>query len=70
MSAEPRHFYEFGNFRLDPREKILLCDNKPLALTPKVFETLQVFVEHPGRLLGKEELLSKIWQDRFVEESN
>lgn len=70
MSAEPRHFYEFGNFRLDPREKILLCDNKPVPLTPKVFETLQVFVEHAGRLLEKDELLSRIWQDRFVEESN
>jgi Tol biopolymer transport system component/DNA-binding winged helix-turn-helix (wHTH) protein len=70
MSAETGHFYEFGNFRLDPVEKTLFCENKPVSLTPKVFETLQIFVEHAGRLLEKDELMQKLWQDRFVEESN
>src|SRR5687768_6208506 len=70
MSPERLHFYEFGNFRLDPSEKVLFCENKPVPLTPKVFETLQIFVEHAGRLLHKDELMQKIWQDRFVEESN
>ncbi len=70
MSAEINHIYEFENFRLDPREKVLFCDEKPLAVTPKVFETLQIFLEHPGRLLAKDELIQKLWQDRFVEESN
>src|SRR5436190_7331738 len=71
MSAEIGHSsYEFGNFRLDPREKILFCDDKPVSLTPKVFETLQIFVEHAGHLLPKDDLIQKLWQDRFVEESN
>ncbi len=70
MSVETRRFYEFGKFRLDPSAKILFCENKPVSLTPKVFDTLQVFVEHAGRLLEKDELMQKIWQDRVVEESN
>ena len=70
MSAEKGRFYEFGNFRLDPDAKTLFCESKPVALTPKVFDTLQFFVEHAGRLLEKEELMRTIWQDRFVEESN
>src|SRR2546422_10306813 len=70
MSAKTGHSYEFENFRLDSSEKILFCDDKPVSLTPKVFDTLQVFVEHAGRLLDKDELMQKIWQDRFVEESN
>jgi Tol biopolymer transport system component/DNA-binding winged helix-turn-helix (wHTH) protein len=70
MSPETGHFYEFGNFRLDPAEKTLFCENRAVSLTPKVFETLQIFVEHAGRLLEKDELMQKIWQDRFVEESN
>jgi Tol biopolymer transport system component/DNA-binding winged helix-turn-helix (wHTH) protein len=70
MSAKIGRFYEFGNFRLDPQEKILFCDEKPLALTPKVFETLEIFVEHAGHLLAKDELIQRLWQDRFVEESN
>ncbi len=70
MSAKTGHSYEFKNFRLDSSAKILFCDDKPVSLTPKVFDTLQVFVEHAGRLLEKDELMQKIWQDRFVEESN
>jgi len=70
MSAESAHVYEFGNFRLDTKEKILFRDNKPVPLRPKVFATLQVFVEHAGHLLEKDELMQKIWKGQFVEESN
>ena len=70
MSAQTPHCYEFGDFRLDTKEKILFRDNQPIALRPKVFETLQVFVEHAGNLLGKDELIQTIWKDQFVEESN
>jgi Tol biopolymer transport system component/DNA-binding winged helix-turn-helix (wHTH) protein len=70
MSAENCRFYEFGDFRLDPSAKTLFCRDEPVALTPKVFDTLQFLVEHAGRLLEKDELMQSIWQDRFVEESN
>ena len=62
--------YEFGEFRLDPENKSLFCEDQPVLITPKVFDTLQYFVENPGRLLKKDELLTKIWEERFVEESN
>ena len=70
LSAEKGHCYEFENFRLDPREKVLFRDDIPVSLTPKVFDTLQLFVEHAGHLLSKDELIQSLWQDRFVEESN
>jgi Tol biopolymer transport system component/DNA-binding winged helix-turn-helix (wHTH) protein len=55
---------------LDTKEKILMRRAAPVALTPKVFEMLCVFVENRGRLIEKEELMTKIWADSFVEESN
>ena len=61
MSAENGRFYEFGDFRLDPAAKTLFCQNAPVALTPKVFDTLQFMVEHAGRLLEKDELMQNIW---------
>jgi Tol biopolymer transport system component/DNA-binding winged helix-turn-helix (wHTH) protein len=39
-------------------------------LTPKAFDLLAAFVEQPGRLLSKDELLKQVWPDTFVEESN
>ncbi len=70
MSLKTIQFYEFANFRLDISQKVLLRDSKPVPLTPKVFDTLEVFLENAGKLLEKNELMQKIWQDRFVEESN
>ena len=70
MSEQIGRIYEFGDFRLDTEAKTLLRVDQPVPLTPKVFETLQFFLEHAGRLLEKDELMQGIWQDRFVEESN
>lgn len=70
MSLETNNFYDFDNFRLDLAEKVLLRDGETISLTPKVFETLQVLVENAGHLLEKDELMQRLWQDRFVEESN
>jgi len=37
-----------------------------LKLRPKVYETLKYLVEHPGRLIGKQELMQAVWPDAFV----
>jgi len=70
MSLETKNFYDFGDFRLDLTEKVLLRDGKFIPITPKVFETLCVLVEGAGHTIKKDELMQRIWQDRFVEESN
>ncbi len=66
MSLQRRHFYDFGDFRLDFTEKVLARDGKFISLTPKVFETLCVLIENAGRLIEKHELMQRIWQDRSV----
>ncbi len=63
-------FYEFGPFRLDPGERVLLRDDSPTSLPPKAFDLLVVMVERAGRLVTKEDLLNEVWQGTFVEEAN
>ena len=65
---KPKRFFDFGRFRLDPFERILLADGKPVAMTLKAFDTLRVLVENRGSILEKEELLKRVWTDTFVEE--
>jgi DNA-binding winged helix-turn-helix (wHTH) protein/TolB-like protein/lipoprotein NlpI len=67
---EVKQVYEFGPFRLDPAERVLLREGKVVALTPKAIETLAVLVEHNGHLIGKEELIRRVWPDTIVEEGN
>lgn len=62
--------YKFGPFTLDRTQLLLSCGGCPLALGPKVVETLLALVERPGEVLGKEELLERIWPEGYVEEAN
>ncbi len=68
MRAQIKHFYEFGPFRLDVGERILMCEDRVVPLTPKAFETLLALVENSGRIVEKDFLMKKIWPDTFVEE--
>ena len=70
MTLAARVLYEFGRFRLDPTEHLLLCDGKPVALTPKAFDILCVMAQNSGRLLSKDELMKRVWPNSFVEEAN
>jgi TolB-like protein/Flp pilus assembly protein TadD len=38
-------------------------------MAPKVFDTLTVLIENSGRLVDKNELMSMLWPDTFVEEA-
>ena len=65
-----KRFYEFGSFRIDLTERILSRENLPVQLTPKAFDTLLALVENPGRILEKDDLMSRVWPDTIVEENN
>src|SRR5215203_4076616 len=70
MSENPKHFYEFGEFCVDPVERQLLRDGQVIPITPKAFETLCLLVENSGHLLEKDRLMESLWADAFVEEGN
>jgi DNA-binding winged helix-turn-helix (wHTH) protein/TolB-like protein/Flp pilus assembly protein TadD len=70
MSVSSGSIYVFDQFMLAPEERLLWRDGKPVALTPKTFDLLVVLVTNSGHLVGKDELLQKVWPDSFVEEVN
>lgn len=70
MSKQTKHFYDFGPFRLDITQRLLLRGSDIVPLTPKAFDLLLVLVESSGRVLTKEELMKLVWPDQFVEEAN
>ena len=70
MNNSSKTIYEFGLFRIDMERYLLLRDNQPIPLSPKVFETLLFLVENRGRVGKKDEIINSVWPDTFVEESN
>ena len=70
MTKGDRRVYEFGPFRLDTAEAVLLRDGRPVPLTLKAYETLLVLIRDNGHIVPKEDLLKLVWPDTFVEEGN
>ena len=70
MSTPVKHFYEFGSYRLDLEQRFLFHEGQPVALAPKLFDTLLLLIERRERVVDKEEMMRVLWPDRYVEESN
>jgi DNA-binding winged helix-turn-helix (wHTH) protein/TolB-like protein/tetratricopeptide (TPR) repeat protein len=70
MNQAANHSYAFGTFHIDAVKRLLLRDGKVVPLTPKCFDLLLALVETPTEVIGKDELMKRIWPDSFVEEGN
>lgn len=69
-SLHEHHLFVFGDFTVDAAQRLLFRRGNVVPLEPKVFETLLALVEAAGRALTKDELLSRVWPDAFVEEGS
>ncbi|MGH8058753.1 MAG: winged helix-turn-helix domain-containing protein, partial [Candidatus Entotheonellia bacterium] len=67
MPREPD--LRFGPFRLELAREGLWRGAEALRLRPKTFAALRYLLEHPGRLLSKEELLQAVWPEVAVGEA-
>jgi DNA-binding winged helix-turn-helix (wHTH) protein len=70
MPQKKGHLYQFGPFRLDTIQHLLLREGRPVSLTPKTYDALVLLVENSGRMLQKDGLISSLWPNSFVDESN
>src|ERR1700689_1713051 len=59
-----------GGFELNPTERILSAQGKPLELGGRAFDLLLVLVEHHGHLVSKATLLERVWPRLVVDENN
>ncbi len=71
-SAPPRDIaqYRFGAYELDVTHRQLSRDESPVPLASKVLDTLIELVRRRDGVVTREELLSAIWPDVNVEDSN
>jgi DNA-binding response OmpR family regulator len=64
MNQQSGDFYTFGSFRLDARERLLICDGQPVPLASKTFEALLLLVQNAGHLVTKDTLMKQnpLWR--------
>jgi DNA-binding winged helix-turn-helix (wHTH) protein len=60
----------FGQFRLLPTQFLLLEGDKQVPVGSRALEILIVLLERPGALVSKQDLMSRVWPNVFVEPAN
>ena len=59
----------FDGFELDISGFELRCEGTPVAMEPQVFEVLRQLVENAGAIVTKDEILDRVWPERYVTEA-
>src|SRR6267142_3338391 len=62
--------YEFGPFRVDARQRLLLRGGAPVPILPKSFDALVALLSRSGQLVDKDALLGAVWPEAAVEENS
>lgn len=62
--------FSFGPFRLQQAQKQLIEDGTPVRLGSRALELLLMLVEHPGEVLSRQSLESRVWPNTVVEETS
>src|SRR5499433_3486856 len=58
--------WTFGPFAVDPANACLWHGTEVVALSPKAFDVLHYLVQHPNRVVTKDELLDAVWPETAV----
>jgi predicted ATPase/DNA-binding winged helix-turn-helix (wHTH) protein len=60
----------FGPFLLLAEERLLLEGDRPVRLGSRAFDILVFLIERAGSVVGKEELITRVWPQTFVDDAN
>ena len=60
-SAQKPSLVEQGRLKVDRVQRRVWLDGAEIALTPREFDLLWHFVQHPGRVFTRTELLADVW---------
>jgi two-component system KDP operon response regulator KdpE len=60
---------EAGDFHVDLESRKLTVLGREIHLTPKEFELLTYFIQHPGKVLTHRNLFAALWGGNYIEQN-
>lgn len=69
VTAAPQALLRLGQLRMDPMSHTVHAEGERVELTLKEFELLKLFMEHPGRVFTRDQLLERIWSTDYAGET-
>jgi len=62
--------FKFGEFQVDALARTLRRKEEIVTLNRRAFDVLLYFVQNPGKVLTRDELLKNVWAEAFVDENS
>ena len=60
--------YEAGDFKIDPRQRLVEVQGKAVHLTPKEYDLIQYFLSNRGKVLTHRAILTAVWGSNSTEQ--
>ena len=70
MTENKSSIFRFEDMEVREREFCLVRNGEVVAVEPKAFRVLLYLLQHPQKLISKEELLNAVWGDASVTENS
>jgi len=70
QAVSAQRSFAFGPFLLRPEQQLLLKRKAPVRIGGRALDILTALVEKPGELVDKRTLISRVWPNTYVEETN
>ena len=68
MNRHREQTVQFGPYRVIPGQPLIVENGRPLRLGRRAMDILLALLERPGEVLGKNELMTRVWPDTVVED--
>ena len=62
VAPEADIVYRIGDLCMDMGKRRVSRGDRPLELSPREFEVLQIFMKEPGRTFSRDEICERIWE--------
>ncbi len=62
--------YSFGDFRVDVKERRLMCSGEVVHIEPKSFDVLCYLLESAGHLATKDDLVAAVWRGGIASDNS
>lgn len=68
-SKESEKIFHMGSLELNPENYTVMAAGERVFLTLKEYKLLRIFMENPGRVFTRDQLLEMVWETDFVGET-
>ncbi len=69
LPQEPRHVIRAGPIQLDLLNRSVRCEDRQGLLTPRLVSLLRALMAHPGEVIDREVLFSKVWETGYTDDT-